>query len=118
MIRRLLAALEPDDRSLLDGLVLQLEERGASIPEQEIAIAYAADLLVDWTEHVPPPIGQLLEAVDGPLYLLLLRLFGRGIRRRLRGQTRAEARAERRAERLDEHLVAEPPERESGEVRR
>ena len=98
MIKRLLAALDPDDRSLLDGLVDQVEANGGTVPEQEVALAYAADLLVDWGQILPPPLGWMLEAADGPAYLLLLRLVGRGLRRRLRGQTRAEARAERRAE--------------------
>lgn len=63
------------------------------------------DALVDFEELVPGPAGELLEAIDGPTFMLCLRLALRAYRERDRileqlqaGVGRRRARRERRGD--------------------
>jgi len=98
----------------LDDLIEELREAGAD----EDALCEILDAAIDWRAIVPPPGGQLVEAVDDQAWRVVirgLRLLGRRIaewhrdpERRAAARARREARREsRRAKRTERKLARE-----------
>lgn len=97
--------LQPDQIAEIGDFLDELVEEQLDPSEIESMVAWVLDELVDWRKMAPPLIGDVLEAIDGPLIMTfptLIKILIRPFVKRLQAPEKVEARKKRRAERKAE----------------